>query len=65
MAKMKTFLIVVVGLIGVSIGAALFAIENDGATFLTKFLFKLSGLLLFIGAIYFVQRYWKSLKPSN
>lgn len=62
MAKMKTFLILLLGLIGIIIGAALLAIENDGATFQTRFIFKLSGLLIFIGTIFFVQRYWKSIK---
>ncbi|WP_433957859.1 hypothetical protein [Cytobacillus horneckiae] len=59
---MKTFLILLLGLIGIIIGAALLATGNEGAAFQTKFIFKLCGLLIFAGTIFFVQRYWKSIK---
>lgn len=62
MAKMKTFLILLLGLVGIIIGAVLLAIGNDSAAFQTKFIFKLCGLLIFVGTIFFVQWYWKSIK---
>ncbi|NRG45439.1 hypothetical protein [Bacillus sp. CRN 9] len=59
---MKTFLILFLGLVGIIIGAALLAIENDGAAFQTRFIFKLCGLFIFGGTIFLVQRYWKSIE---
>lgn len=49
-----------IGIIGITVGAIILSIGNDDATFQTKFLFKLCGLLIFIGAIFFVQKRWKS-----
>ncbi|KKE79460.1 hypothetical protein NSA56_18040 [Oceanobacillus caeni] len=59
---MKTFLVLLLGLVGIIIGATLYAIENDGAAFITKFIFKLCGLLIFVGTTFFVQKYWKSIE---
>lgn len=62
MIKLKTFLVIFLGILGVSVGAVFLAIENEGAPLLTKFIFKLGGLLIFIGTIFFVQMYWKSIR---
>ncbi|QVY63988.1 hypothetical protein [Cytobacillus gottheilii] len=59
---MKTFLVILVGLIGIIAGAILLSIGDENTTFQTRFILKLVGLLLFIGAVFFVQRYWSSLK---
>lgn len=53
------FIYLLIGFAGIILGAILLAIENDNATIQTKFLFKLCGILIFIGAIFFVQRRWK------
>ncbi|MFJ7936222.1 hypothetical protein [Sporosarcina sp. NPDC096371] len=45
-----------VGIIGIMIGAILLAIGNDYATFQTKFMFKLCGILIFVGSIYLIKR---------
>ena len=64
MIIIKTFLILLLGFIGVVIGAGLLAIGNDNATFQTKFIFKLCGLVIFVGTIFLVQRYWKQLNSK-
>ena len=45
-----------IGISGLIIGAILLAIENDNAAFQTRFIFKICGILIFIGAIFIVQR---------
>lgn len=47
------------GIIGIFIGAILLANGNEGADFLTKFTIKLIGILFFVGAIFFVLRFRK------
>lgn len=59
---MKTFLVILVGLIGIIVGAILLSIGDENTTFQTRFILKLVGLLFFIGAVVFVQRYWSSFK---
>jgi uncharacterized membrane protein YwaF len=53
------FINLLIGIIGIIIGAILLAIGNDNATFQTNFIFKLCGILIFIGAIFFVRKRWK------
>ena len=53
------FLYLLIGIVGITIGAILLAIGNENATSQTEFLFKLCGILIFVGAIFFVQRRWK------
>ncbi|UII57715.1 hypothetical protein LS684_09970 [Cytobacillus spongiae] len=59
---MKTFLVILGGLLGIIVGAIMLSIGDEYTTFQTRFLLKLVGLLFFIGAVFFVQRYWSSLK---
>ncbi|KAB2329466.1 hypothetical protein [Bacillus mesophilum] len=62
---MKTILVILVGLLGVIIGAFVLSIGNEDATFQARFITKLIGLLFLIGAVVFVQWYWSSLKRGN
>ena len=56
---MKFIINFLIGIVGISIGAILFSIGNEEASFQTRFLIKLSGILFFMGSIFFVQRRWK------
>ncbi|CEG27225.1 hypothetical protein [Bacillus sp. B-jedd] len=55
---MKKVINLVIGIIGVTIGAVLLAMGNDDEPFQTRFLFKLFGLIIFIGTIVFVRKRW-------
>lgn len=53
------FLYLLIGIVGVTIGAFLLAIGDENTTFQAKFLYKLCGALIFVGTIYLVQKRWK------
>lgn len=52
-------LYLLIGIVGITIGAILLSIGNENATSQTKFLYNLCGVLIFVGTIFFVQRRWK------
>ena len=57
--NMKFIIYFLIGIIGISVGAILLSIGIDETSFQTRFLIKLSGILFFVGSIFFVQRRWK------
>ena len=56
---MKFNIYFLIGIVGISIGAILLSNGNEEASFQTRFIIKLIGILFFVGSIFFVQRRWK------
>lgn len=53
----------VVGMIGIIIGACIFATEFEDATFFTRFIFKLIAILLLVFSVAFIK--WRRKKYNS
>lgn len=53
----------VVGMIGIILGACIFATEFEDATFFTRFMFKLIAILLLVFSVTFIK--WRRKKVKQ